>query len=204
MKKKAYGAFTLIELLISLAILSVIALVSTTTFFSVTRIVEVNRSNEEALRNIRELVERLDVEISAAVLKRGSQHTVFNSKREDVSGIKINDLVFTTIAPQSYLELGTREEVIMIEYDVQQNQDDTDFFVVTKKLFFHPLTPERSREPFEFVVRNDFTQFTLRFYKNGQWFDSWDSDKMASLPEGVELIFSLGGNTYREYFNVFI
>jgi hypothetical protein len=44
----------------------------------------------------------------------------------------------------------------------------------------------------------------MRFYDGGKWFDSWDSKLMNSIPDGVELIFSIGGKTFRAYFNVFI
>ncbi len=204
MKRRKYGAFTLFELLISLSIWSVIAALSYTSFVSVRKITEINRKNEEVLRNIRWFLNRLDVEISSAVYVKRAEQTIFLSNRMDFDGKKINNLVFTTILPQTYLEIGKREEIIRVEYEVKQNEEDSDLLVITKKIFFHTLSPETIQEPVEFIIRDDFTSFMLRFYKKGKWYESWDTKKMGLLPEGIELIFSLGGKKYREFFNVYI
>lgn len=201
---KKYRAFTLMELLISLSILSVIAFVSTISFVSMRKIAEVNRRNEEALRNIRYFLNRLDVEISGAVLVRRAEETLFQSTRMDINGEKVNNLIFTTVTPQQYLEIGKRGEVIKVEYDVTENEEDPYRFVVTKKVYHNTLTPKEDQEPVEFIIRSDFTSFILRFYKAGKWHDSWDTKKTNHLPDGIELIFSLGETKYREFFNVYI
>lgn len=201
---KKYSAFTLMELLISLSIISVIAFVSTTSFVSMRKIAELNRRNEEALRNIRYFLNRLDVEISGAVLVRRAEETLFQSTRMDINGEKVNNLIFTTVSPQQYLEIGKRGEVIKVEYDVTENEEDPYRFVVTKKVYHNTLTPKDDQEPVEFIIRSDFTSFILRFYKAGKWHDSWDTKKTNHLPDGIELIFSLGETKYREFFNVYI
>jgi type II secretion system protein J len=201
---KKHGAFTLFELLISMAILSIIAYLSTSSFISMRKIVDVNRANEEVLRNIRSFLESLDVEISGAILVGRAEETLFVSKRTDIMGENVNNLIFTTISPQQYLEIGKRDEVIKVEYEVKENEDNPDLLVVTKKVYYHILTDERSQEPVVFDIRNDFTDFMLRFYRQGKWHDTWDSTISSQLPERVELTFSLGGTKYREYFNVYI
>ena len=201
---KKHRAFTLFELLIAIAILSIIAFLSTSSLLSMRRIVDVNRENEEVLRNTRSFLDRLDVEISGAVLAGRAEETLFVSKRTDIMGENVNSLVFTTIAPQQYLEIGKRDEIIKVEYDVKENEENPDLLVVTKKVYYHLLTAEGSQEPVEFVIRNDFTSFMLRFYRQGKWHDTWDSNITSQLPERVELTFSLGGTKYREYFNVYI
>ncbi len=201
---KKYSAFTLMELLISLSMLTIIAFVSTTSFVSMRKITEVTRRNEDALRHIRYFLSRLDVEISGAVLVRRAEETLFQSKRMDINGEKVNNLIFTTISPQQYLEIGKRGEIIKLEYDVTENEEDPYLLVVTKKVYYNTLTPEDEQEPVEFIIRSDFTSFMLRFYKAGKWHDSWDTKKTNNLPDGIELIFSLGETKYREFFNVYI
>ena len=204
MKNQRYGAFTLLELMISLAILSVIAALSYTSFVSVRKVVEVNRRNEDILRSIRWFQERLDVEISGAIYIRNAEQTLFVSERKDYVGKEVSNLTFTTLAPQSYLEIGTRGEILKIVYEVEQNIENNELLVVTKKVFYHLLSPEAYQEPVEYVIRPDFGSFTLRFYKGGKWYDSWDTKEMNLLPEGIELLFSVDGNHYREFFNVYI
>jgi type II secretion system protein J len=204
MNKRKLRAFTLLELLISLSILSVIGVLSYTSFVSVRRIVDVNRRNEEAMRNLRGFLDRLDVELSSAIYVRRAKQTLFISKRLEIGGKHTNNLIFTTISPQRYFEIGRREEIIKIEYEVTQNEENSDLFVVTKRIYFHLLTEESVQEPFEFTIREDFSSFIFRFQKNGKWYDSWDTEKMDLLPESVELTFTLGGKSFREYFNVYI
>lgn len=204
MNKRKLRAFTLLELLISLSILSVIGVLSYTSFVSVRRIVDVNRRKEEAVRNLRGFLERLDVELSSAIYVRRAKQTLFVSKRLEIGGKHTNNLIFTTISPQRYFEIGIREEIIRIEYEVIQNEENSDLLVVTKKIYFHILTEESVQEPFQFTIREDFSSFIFRFQKDGKWYDSWDTEKMDLLPESVELTFTLGGKSFREYFNVYI
>ncbi|KKL78227.1 hypothetical protein LCGC14_2026950 [marine sediment metagenome] len=201
---KKYGAFTLFELLVSISILSIIAFLSTISFISMSKIVDVSRRNEEVLRNTRSFLERLDVEVSSAILVRRAEETLFLSKRTDIMGENVNNLIFTTIAPQQYLEIGKRDEVIKVEYEVKENEDNPDLLVVTKKVYYHILTSDMLQEPVEFDIRSDFTSFMLRFYDQGKWHDTWDSNITNQLPERIELTFSLGGTKYREFFNVYI
>jgi len=201
---KRAGAFTLVELLIALSILSVISAISLTSFRSVSRVVEVNRQNEEAQRTVRGFVERLDVELAGAMYVRGVKETSFVSSRRDVGGKGVSDLSFATLSPLSYLEIGARDEVMRVSYEVKANEEEDGRLVLTKRVFFRLLTTERQSEPAEFVIREDLTSFALRFYEGGKWFESWDTEKMDRAPIGVELIFSLGDRSFREYFNVFI
>jgi prepilin-type N-terminal cleavage/methylation domain-containing protein len=205
-------SFTLVELLVSLSILAVIAALSFGSFQSINRIVDVNRRNERAQRSVRTLVDRLDAELAGAIFARSEAETLFLSRRQDIDGKNVNDLTFTTLMPQAYLEIGRRDEIVKVEYTVQRNEENEGLLVVKKRIYTFLLSPYPEREPepgpetgvAEFVVRDDFTAFVMRFYKGGRWYDGWDSKQTILAPDGVELVFSLGDKTFREYFNVFI
>lgn len=195
--------FTLVELLISLAVLSILAAVSFTTFVSVRRASEVHRKSDELLRELRGFLERLDVELSSAVYFKSGE-TVLVSERKEIGGRATSSLTFSTISPRSYLEPDHRSEIIRIEYTTEQNTENDSYIVVTKKIYLNTLIPPEDAEPFEYVVRSDFTEFLLRFHSAGKWFDTWDSEKMGGIPDSVELTFSIGGRRYRELFNLYI
>jgi general secretion pathway protein J len=206
---KQYRGFTIIELLIALSILSVIAAAAVASFSSVNRIVDLQKKNDETVRDMRGFLERLDTEIGGAVYIEATE--------------SMNGLFFTTILPQEYLELGTRGEIIAVQYIVEQNESDSGLIVLKKRTLYNLIgkdfrgstAGERTLpEPAslseyqygisEYVIRDDFSLLQLRFYDNGKWHESWDSEKMGGLPDSVELIFSLGDRKYREIFNVFI
>jgi type II secretion system protein J len=209
---RGFPAFTLIELLVSLAILAVIASLSFSSFQSINRIVDVNRRNERAQLSVRGFVDRLDAELAGAIFVRTAGETLFVSKRQEIGGKNASSLAFTTIMPQRYLEVGDRDEIVKVEYRVERSEETDGLLVVRKRVITRLLSPypEREAEPgpdsgvAEFLIRDDFTEFTMRFNKGGRWYESWDSKQMNLVPDGVELIFSLGDKTFREYFNVFI
>ncbi len=201
---RQWRGFTLVEFLIAFSILSIIAAVSYTSFVSVRRSINVGRENEEALREIRKFLEDLDAEISGALYIRGDEGTLFESRRQDLAGSEVSDIKFTTIKPQSFLELGKRGEVIRVEYKISQKDDVSETFVLEKSLYYYTLPPRDYDEPISYIVGEDFSSFQFRFRSEGQWFDTWESEKRESLPDGVELIFTKGDKKYREFFNVFI
>lgn len=199
-----FGGFTLIELLIALTILSIIAAVSYTSFVSVRKTMDVGAKNIEVMREVRNFLERLDVELSGALYVRRDEATLFVSKRQEVGQQTASSLAFTTIMPQSFLEVGKRGEVIRVEYEVSQNDQNSDFLVLKKKLYLLSLPPRDYDEPVEFIVGEDFSTFLLRFKSGGQWFETWDTETREELPDSVELVFATGGKSYRETFNVYI
>ena len=210
-------AFTIIELLIALSIVSVIAAASTLSLSSVNRIVDLQKKNDEMLREMRGFLLRLDREISCSIYVMRDRGTVFESQRREVGGKEVSGLLFTTLLPQEYLELGTRGEIIAVQYFLESSESDSELLVLKKRILYNTLGHEfrgvsetkdipvsQEGKTVEYVVREDFTLFQLRFYGSGKWHESWDSQKMNGLPESVELLFSLGGRKYREIFNVFI
>jgi len=199
-----YEGFTLIEFLIAVSILSIIVAVSYTSFVSVRKTMLVGKRSLQVMREVRNFLERLDVEISGSIYVREDEGTLFQSKRDELGHLETSDLVFTTIMPQSLLETGKRGEVVRVEYEASQNQNDEDLLVLTKRMYMLSLPPRDFDEPVEFIVGEEFSSFQLRFRSGTQWFESWDTETRNELPDGVELVFSLGGRSYREFFNVYI
>jgi general secretion pathway protein J len=201
---RGMSGFTLIEFLIALAILSIIAAVSYTSFVSVRKTIDVGRRNNELMREMRAFLERLDVELSGALYVKGDSGTLFLSKREDLGQQSASSLVFTTIMPQSPFELGKRGEVVRIEYVVAQSEAAEDLIVLKKRIYLYSLPPREFDEPLEFIIGEEFTSFLLRFKSTERWVDTWDTQTRNELPQSVELVFSLGGGKYRELFNIYI
>ncbi len=197
-------AFTLIEFLIALAILSIIAAVSFTSFVSVRRTIDMGRRNNELMREIRAFVGRLDVELSGSLYIKGDSGTIFVSKREDLGQQRASSIIFTTIMPQTPLELGKRGEVVRVEYEVSPSEAGDQYIALRKRIYLYSLPPREFDEPVEFIIGEEFTSFLFRFKSDGRWFESWDTQSQDELPESIELVFSLGGRKYREFFNVHI
>jgi type II secretion system protein J len=215
---KSFRCFTLIEFLIAITIVSVIAAACVVSFTSVNRVVDLHRRNDAILRDLRGFLDSADVEISSALYVRSDKRTIFFSQRRDVGDREVNNLMFTTVSPQHYLELGIRGEIINVQYIIETNEANPDLLILRKRVLFNTFSNEVQTLSFEteysslvesgamaeFIIRDDFTIFQLRFYSEGKWHDSWDTRKQDRLPESIELVFSLGGKKYREMFNIFI
>jgi hypothetical protein len=156
------------------------------------------------MREVRTFLERLDVELSGALYVSGDEGTIFVSKREDLGSQEASDISFTTIMPQTPLELGKRGEILQVEYEVAASEAGEQFIALKKKIYLYSLPPGDFDEPVEYLIGDEFTSFFFRFKSGGRWFEEWDTETRDELPESIELVFSLGGRTYREFYNVYI
>jgi prepilin-type N-terminal cleavage/methylation domain-containing protein len=213
-----FRCFTLIEFMIAITIVSVIAAACVVSFTSVNRVVDLHKRNDEILRDLRGFLETADVEISSVLYVRSDKRTIFFSQRREIGDREVNNLMFTTVQPQHYLELGVRGEIVNVQYIVESNEDNPGLLIVRKRVLYNTFSNEVQTFSFEsdyaslvesgamaeYIIRDDFTIFELRFYSEGKWHDSWDTRKQNRLPESIELVFSLGGKKYREMFNIFI
>jgi len=200
--KKRVKVFTLVEFLISLSIISVIASLSAGSFRSLSRIYDLNKEQEETLRDIRWFLDRLDMELCGTIYVRRMDQTLFVSRRKEIGSVETSDLSFTTVMPQDYLEIGRRGEVVKVEYIISMGVGEKNKLCLTKKLYFNIYSSEE--KPQEYMIGEDFSSFMMRFLSQGKWYEKWDTDEMDRLPDGVELIFTVGEKRFKTYFNLFI
>ncbi|MFW6139079.1 MAG: type II secretion system protein GspJ [Spirochaetota bacterium] len=195
-------AFTLIELLVSLSILSVIAGISSWVLVSVRKAGERNQRNEQMWKDIRGFLEQLDSELSSAVYIRDYSDSQFLAQLKEWTGQEATSLSFTTVLPQKFLELGKRGEIVRVEYRVERSQEDLQVMAVKKYVYYQLFSD--NPEPVSYTIGDQFTSFRMRFNRNGRWYETWDARQMNMLPDGVELVFSIGDNTFKQFFNIYM
>ncbi len=206
MKKGILNGFTLLEMLIALAILSVIAYIMAFSFVSIRRASEWGVKNDRARRNIVRLTEDFDREFSSIYYKTSSKRTVFVSTRRAYQDAMYNSVRFTFIDPLSPYETGKRDELVEVYYNAGVDEQ-TGKIVLEKRIWYLSKNPDRlsTGEPdvsIKFTEKFDY--FKMEFYKRGKWFDSWDTEKTKDIPDMIKIEFSVNGKKYREIFNVFI
>ncbi|MFW6180519.1 MAG: type II secretion system protein GspJ [Spirochaetota bacterium] len=199
MPGKRLPAFTLVELLVALAVLSVIAGLSVTVFASVRRAAERSGEGERLVRETRVFLDRLDAELSAAVYHPEIERTGFSSRRVTAGREDASTLSFATISPQSPYELVRRGEIIRVTYEAEHDPR-TGMMTLTRKVQLNTFTLEGQASPVELTVRDDVSSFKIRFENNGRWFDDWDSEVRRGLPDAVELEVTVGGRGYIQRF----
>ena len=55
---------------------------------------------------------------------------------------EVNNLMFTTVCPQHYLELGIRGEIINVQYIVETNEANPDLLILRKRILFNTFSNE--------------------------------------------------------------
>ena len=205
--KSKNKAFTLVELLIALSILSIIAYLTASSFVSIRKATEWNSKNRDLRRGIMSVISNFDNELSSVIHISSNKRTLFKSKRRDLVDIKLNDLKFCYIDPVSYYELIKRDELVEVEYKIEQNENKEGKYQLRKKIWYlstNPEKPEDRNPDADYILLDELDFFMMRFYLKGKWYDDWDTEKMNELPDMIELDFSTNGKEYREFFNVYI
>jgi len=202
LKRFRISGFTLIEMLVAIAILSVMGAVGVAALRGFSHSLRVTRVNEDELRNLRWFFETMDMELSSAILYRDSRFTIFKSERKDVGGVEVSNLRFTFIMPQRYLELGKRGEIVIAEYSVEKESEGEGFELIKKTTFNSYFPSENARVEINVLLGN-IKLFELSFRDGGKWVEEWDSKLRRDVPDSVELKIQVGSKKYVEYFNIF-
>src|SRR5208283_79231 len=170
--------FTLIEVLITFAILSLIITALYSTFFMSKKAVD---SVDESLLKFQEarfFMDSLKRELESALYAQDKAYTVFKLDDRDFYGRQTSQLVLTTF---SSLLPGLSK----IQYTVEENNNK---LVLTKKISSaYSLYPDgKSAELIE-----DIESFTVEAKYNGRWVKTWDSALSGILPDEIRFSVSL-------------
>jgi len=163
---KVYNGFTLVEILIALAILAMIVASTFTIFRSSTRSWQKGDERTERYHNARTAIGKMSMEISQAVINENSLSR-FVGEKEDVKFIS-----FVSTA-SGIFELVEVEYWLDDDRNLMRNEDiepDYDF-----------TTYDYSDILAEGIVLLEFS-----YYDGLVWSDSWDSDTIG-LPKAVSI-----------------
>ncbi len=154
MKQKA---FTLVEILISLAILAMIVASTFTIFRSSSKSWQKGEARSERYNNARLAIGKMSMEISQAVIAENSPAKFIGEKDEVsfISFISSADGVFEQVEIEYWLD--TERRVIMRNEDAEP---DYDF-----------LTQDYSD-----ILADNISELEFSYYDGSSWTDTWDSD----------------------------
>ncbi len=197
-------AFTLLEMLISISILSVIAYVTAVSFVSIKKATEWSSDNDKIRRSIDRLVDKMDNELSSLIFITTNKRTRFSSERKDYGDIKYNNIRFACIEPINIYETVKRDEVVETDYQFVFDSEVEKIKMVKRQWYLSKTPDKQSVDKPDVKLEMDvkFDYFIFSFYKRGKWYDNWDTDKMKDLPDLIRADFSVNGVQYRVIFNV--
>lgn len=183
--RKTQHGFTLIEVLVSLTLLTVVLGAVYSSFFSVQRAVE--RFDNVSLRyhEARTTLDILRREIEAAILKNPKQEDVldresFEVKDRDIFGKTVSSLDLTAF---SFRGTG----MSTLSYFVQ---DDNEVLSLMK----NEKPPIIESEGYTVDLINGIESFTVEVLFNNKWVKTWNAADTRKLPEAVRVTLEFENN----------
>ncbi|MFL2725429.1 MAG: type II secretion system protein GspJ [Gammaproteobacteria bacterium] len=183
--------FTLIEVLVSIVILSIIAVVSTNFLQSS---VEARDESSKKLQNIKEL------NIASSILRRDIRQIINvpmrdyfgnNLKGNFIADTASDSLVFTTLVNASY----STSRIRRVEYLYQNNA------LIRKQ--YYADNPYSYDEFFETTLLEDISEIEFSYLGTSKWYASWPIDLITQrkIPELIKITFTRNNLEYEWVIN---
>tara|TARA_B100000900_G_C20314680_1_gene607644 strand:+ start:139 stop:741 length:603 start_codon:yes stop_codon:yes gene_type:complete len=178
--KNSFKGFTLIEVLVSIVILSIIAIVSTNFLQS-----SIDAKSETSLK----LQNTKELNIASNIVRRDIRQLI-NVPIRDFFGNNLNgnfladpssnSLIFTTLVNSS----NSTSRVRRIEYLYQDES------IIRKQ--YYADNPYSYDEHFETILLKDVSEFELSYMEAKKWYSVWPIDTATKnkIPELVKLTFT--------------
>jgi general secretion pathway protein J len=168
--------FTLIEMLLAIALSALLLVTVYSTYFSIARSIDTTLGTQELLETGRVLLEMLKRDIRGIGLSRFP----LIGTLQEVDGKSVTNVVFVTSAPSSTnpfkwskvgyaLTQGPQGEWIFIKKEASNPDDDLD---------------QLGRV---FEISRLVTSFRLAFFNGAEWVEQWDSRSTGKLPKQVRI-----------------
>lgn len=171
--------FTLLEVLIALALLAILSGALYGTFFSLTRGRDAASNSMEGRRELRGTLDMLRRELSAAFYNRGNKRLHFVVEDRDVFGKPASTLAFTTVAPPRSDDLRS-SDVVEVKYRAADRERRLTLTRQAKDVY---LTGEALPYP----QMEELEGFLVECFDGGKWVRSWDTTLNPGLPKAVKV-----------------
>ncbi len=168
------NGFTLLEVLIALAITGFIITASYGTFFLSKKAIESIDDSLIRLQETRSVIDNLKRDIESSFFSRDSEYSAFKLEDRDFYGRSASRITFTAFSP---LTTG----LARISYNV----DESDGRLTLKKTINSAFSLKTKAKDVELI--DDIHSFLIEVKYGGKWVRTWDSKTTASSPEEVRI-----------------
>ncbi|MGH7273667.1 MAG: type II secretion system protein GspJ [Nitrospiria bacterium] len=181
------AGFTLLEILITMAILAVLATMVYASFSASIRMIERVDSEADIYRNARLILARLSEELSMAYRPKGKAipEVIFVGENDVMDGRPQDSLRFTSLShPRSTADEAT-SDLNLIEYRFEIDPEDRGWVLLhSERNNLYGLSRGGSGE---FVIGEGIHSLNLRYFDGKTWVDGWDAESEKALPLVVEI-----------------
>ncbi len=167
------SGFTLLEILVAFAILSVILACLYSSFFLSRKAVDAVDDTLLVLQESRTLLDAMKRKIEAATVQKGKGYTIFKIDDRDFYGKQASRITFTTFSPLMH-------GLARIEYSAEEEDNN---LVLTKKI----SSAYRNDGESSVVLIEHLDSFTVEVKSQDAWIKSWNSELTGRAPEEVRI-----------------
>ena len=170
--------FTLLEVLIAVAVLSIVLGALYSTFFLAHRALAGMDQSLIQLQESRALVDTLKREIEAALYAQENAYTLFKMDDRDFYGRQASELTMTSFSP-------VMKGLAKITYRVEEKNGQLSIVKTVTSAF--------SQEPEDSKIEllEDIESFMLEAAYQDIWVKTWDSSLSRTIPEEVRITLTL-------------
>lgn len=189
--------FTLLEVLIAIAIFAILSLAAYEVLHGVLRSSEISKQHSESLTELQRAMMIIEQDFSQITYRISRDENVEEEELKALSvGASMFDsedqgIEFIRLGWSNPFDLLPRSELLRVRYRLKEGQ--------LQRLYFLYPDIQAGEEPQMQVLLNDIEKLSFRFW-DGDWKDTWVGSE--SLPEGVEINFS--SKQYSEIRRVFL
>lgn len=189
--------FTLLEVLVAIAIFAMISLAAYQILQGVLRSGEISKEHSEALTELQRAMLIIEQDFSQITYRLSRDENVEEEELQVMSAgeslFESDDqgIEFTRLGWTNPFDLLPRSELLRVRYRLKEGQ--------LQRLYFLYPDLQVGDEPKVQVLLNDVETLSFRFW-DSSWLDSWTSTD--SLPDGIEISFTT--KQYSEVRRVFM
>ena len=199
--------FTLLEVMIAVAIMAGIISVIYSSFFTASRNVEQAEAVRDSSDMARTLVTKIADDISNAYYNKAMAITIFNGKKEETETTneksRLDSITLTTLTNWRRPKT-TETDLWEVGYFFKQKPDGSGYVMWRREKRELSRNIPAGEGGIEYEITDRVKLLQLRYNTGGDtWYDEWNSATRFSLPKLVEITVMLdSGMTYSTYVEV--
>lgn len=175
LNKKAINGFTLIEILVAVAILSIVLAAIYNTFFLLQRAIDSSDETTTKLQEIRKAIDIIRCELESSVFEESIKDTQITIRDKDFYGKPASQVIFTTFS-------SLRPGLSKLTYYAEEK----DRKLILYKKIESTLSDENDNTA---ELIEGIEGFLVEAKFDNKWVKTWDSELSNKAPEQIRITF---------------